>query len=160
MFEAEDRARLAARGADCMADDSWLGFRAPQEGEDLLAWASETLAEFERPWAESTGRYGAGLAVDDGEDSLVGMLSLAPRDGGGLRLSGGIAPSHRGRGIASRALSAASSWAVGEAGFLRVELWIAEWHVGSRRVAEKAGFSLAGVVVVESTDVLYVLNRR
>jgi RimJ/RimL family protein N-acetyltransferase len=57
-----------------------------------------------------------------------------------------IAPSRRGRGAASDALRALLGFAWTLPGIEQVELFIEPWNVGSIRVAEKYGFSPAGLV--------------
>ncbi|HVP75226.1 MAG TPA: GNAT family N-acetyltransferase [Gaiellaceae bacterium] len=52
----------------------------------------------------------------------------------------------RGRGMASRALVLVSRWALSHEGVVRLQLRAAEENRASRRVAEKAGFRLEGVL--------------
>ena len=53
-------------------------------------------------------------------------------------------PAARGAGVASRALTAVSLWALGEAGFHRLELDHSTRNQASCRVAARAGFPLEG----------------
>ena len=55
-----------------------------------------------------------------------------------------VSPWGRGRGYATEAAVAVSRWAL-EQGFRRVEIKAATGNTGSRRVAERSGFSLEGV---------------
>ncbi|HEX6789237.1 MAG TPA: GNAT family N-acetyltransferase [Gaiellaceae bacterium] len=52
----------------------------------------------------------------------------------------------RGRGVMTRALVLAARWALGAGGAARVQLRADVENVASRRVAEKAGFQLEGVL--------------
>ena len=52
----------------------------------------------------------------------------------------------RGRGVMTRALVLAARWALGDGGAARVQLRADVENVASRRVAEKAGFQLEGVL--------------
>jgi RimJ/RimL family protein N-acetyltransferase len=52
----------------------------------------------------------------------------------------------RGRGVMTRALRLAARWAFDESGAARVQLRADVENVASRRVAEKAGFRLEGVL--------------
>lgn len=51
----------------------------------------------------------------------------------------------RGRGVATRAVLLAAAWMFGDLGFERLELRIDTRNGPSRRVAEKAGFTLDGI---------------
>ena len=51
----------------------------------------------------------------------------------------------RGRGVAPRALRLAAAWVLGDLGFARLEVRIDTRNGPSRRVAEKAGFTLEGI---------------
>jgi len=63
--------------------------------------------------------------------------SAARRRGG--RLLG--RPRARRRGVARRAATAVTQWALDDIGFARVELLAATGNTGSRRVAERIGFT-------------------
>jgi RimJ/RimL family protein N-acetyltransferase len=57
-----------------------------------------------------------------------------------------VAPWARGQGVASDAVSAATRWAFGALGLVRIELAHAVANPASCRVAEKAGFLLEGTL--------------
>jgi RimJ/RimL family protein N-acetyltransferase len=90
-----------------------------------------------------------------------------PADPARPELAYGVAPDHRGKGVATRSLRAVSDWLFDVALALNgVELRIDSSNVASRRVAEKAGFSYRGDVVqkVPTTgeryeDLLYVREK-
>ena len=57
-----------------------------------------------------------------------------------------VAPSARGRGVASRALTLLTDWALDELALERVELRITVENEPSIRVAEKCGYEREGVL--------------
>lgn len=107
---------------------------------------------FERTWL---GRYDqadgsrAGFAVvDEAEGSFLGMAALVTLDLDGRQAEAGyiVSPQARGRGVASRALTLLTDWALGELGLERVELRITDGNEASMRVAEKCGYVREGVL--------------
>jgi RimJ/RimL family protein N-acetyltransferase len=96
-------------------------------------------------WALGTG---AVFVVTAPDGSYAGTIDLrvSPADPAVADVGFLIAPHARGRGHATRALRALALWGFDALGLERVE-WKA--HVGntaSRRVAEKAGFTVEGIV--------------
>ncbi|MEI8104361.1 MAG: GNAT family N-acetyltransferase [Actinomycetes bacterium] len=57
-----------------------------------------------------------------------------------------VMPAARGRGIATWALARLTEWAFDELGMLRCELLISCENLGSKRVAERCGYVLEGVL--------------
>lgn len=114
----------------------------------------------------SSWPVGPALAIArSADDQLVGIVYFTVRGAGSVELSYGVAPAHRGQGIATRAARLAAAWALRE-GWDRVELRIADSAAASRRVAVKAGFAEAGRVRTrvasaggEFEDCLYVMRR-
>ena len=107
---------------------------------------------FERTWL---GRYDhadgsrAGFAVvDEADGSFLGMAALVTLDLDGRQAEAGyiVSPEARGRGVASRALTLLTDWALGELGLERVELRITNGNDASMRVAEKCGYVREGVL--------------
>jgi [ribosomal protein S5]-alanine N-acetyltransferase len=104
----------------------------------------------------------AALAMTDAATGeLLGNLALSPAN----ELSYWVAPSARGRGVATRAIRLLREWAWAS-GVDRVELHTHVDNVASQRVAERAGFrrdrvERAGQVVKgETWDVVwFVLDR-
>ena len=89
-----------------------------------------------------------GFAIVDGDGSVLG-LALAPSIDAETRtveLGYLVAPEARGRGVASEALRQLTDWAFAELGALRIELLIGVDNVASRRVAERCGYTLEGVL--------------
>lgn len=88
---------------------------------------------------------GAGLsfcAALAGSDVAVGQAGLWLRHRAEGRAGAGyaIAPSHRGRGLAARALTALTGFAWSLEGLHRIELYIEPWNVASERTARAAGY--------------------
>ncbi|HUR74883.1 MAG TPA: GNAT family N-acetyltransferase [Sporichthya sp.] len=97
-------------------------------------WVSESLAG----WA---------VEVDDGIDwVLAGRVVLRFLDlhDGRVEVGYWVLPAARGRGVATRALSVLSSWALDELGLHRLELEHSVRNQASCRVAVRAGFELEG----------------
>ena len=74
----------------------------------------------------------------------AGVVRAAP-DEGRAEIGYWIGAEHRGRGVAARAVALLSDWAFTQ-GFTRLELHIDPENAASRRVAEKAGYTLEGVL--------------
>jgi RimJ/RimL family protein N-acetyltransferase len=88
------------------------------------------------------------------------LFAVEPRDGGPLLASIGLFPAsdgfaeagywtvaeHRGRGYTTEALGVLADWVFGHLGLRRLELHVDPANVGSRRVAERAGFVAEGLV--------------
>jgi RimJ/RimL family protein N-acetyltransferase len=113
--------------------------RQPASENQVREW----FEQYRRNWSQETG---ASWAVTRGGDVVLGRLALS-----GLDLDDGVAgcaywvvPAARGAGVASRALTVLSAWALGEAGFHRLHLDHSTRNHASCRVADRAGFRLEG----------------
>ncbi len=98
-----------------------------------------------RRYDDNEDRYN--FAVLDTDDSFCGYAVAFDVDRLDLEAELGysVSPWARGRGVATQALDALTTWAFDE-GLLRVSLLIAVSNAGSSRVAEKAGYTLEGVL--------------
>jgi len=88
------------------------------------------------------------FALVDGGGEFLG-LALAPRierEARTTELGYIVAPSARGRGVATAALRLLTEWAFAELGALRLELLIGVENHASKRVAERNGYRLEGVL--------------
>ncbi len=87
------------------------------------------------------------FAILDGDDSFCGYAVAGPihRTDLEAELGYAVSPWARGRGVATAALDALTAWAFGE-GLQRLSLLIAVSNPASSRVAEKAGYTLEGVL--------------
>ena len=87
------------------------------------------------------------LAIAGGDDErLVGVIGFVRDRWDPERAEIGywVTPRARGAGLASRALSLLSRWALEEVGFARIDLQAAVANPGSIRVAERCGYVREG----------------
>lgn len=112
--------------------------RRPASEDQARAW----FEQYRRDWAQETGGH---WAVTGGGD-VLGRIALR-----GLNFDDGVAecaywvlPAARGAGVASRALTALSAWALGPTGFHRLEVEHSTRNNASCRVAVASGFLLEG----------------
>jgi len=100
-----------------------------RDGHD--AWRAERSAT----WA----------VVDRNDDRIAGRVTIVTwlEDGHG-EVSYWLLPRARGRGVATRACVAATHWAH-DLGLHRIQLQHSTANVASRRVAERAGFTIEGI---------------
>lgn len=113
--------------------------RQPASEADVNDW----FDQYRRSWEQEEG---ASWAVTRSGDQMLGRIAL-----GSLNLDDGVAecgywvlPTARGAGVAPRALTAVTAWALDEAGFHRLHLSHSTRNEASCRVAIKAGFPLEG----------------
>lgn len=114
--------------------------RQPASEAQVLDW----FEQYRQNWAQETG---ASWAVTRAAE-VLGRTAM-----GNLNLDDGVAgcaywvlPAARGAGVAARALTAVSAWALGEAGFHRLHLSHSTRNDASCRVAIRAGFRLEGTM--------------
>lgn len=113
-------------------------------------YTSEHAADFLRFAAEQrSSEKGAHLGVfarGESGETLAGGASLAPVDwpNRSAQIGYWTAGSFRNRGVARGAVRLLVDWAFGRLGLERVGLTCDPANVGSRRVAEAAGFQLEG----------------
>jgi RimJ/RimL family protein N-acetyltransferase len=94
-------------------------------------------------WADAS-MFTFGVFLGSGE--LVGMLGLTMRSPGVAEVGFWTVKEHRGNGYITEATLGASRWAFSHLSVDRVE-WRAEvGNAGSRAVAERAGFTIEGVL--------------
>ncbi|MGW3207971.1 GNAT family N-acetyltransferase [Streptomyces sp. NPDC001135] len=114
--------------------------RAADSVEEVAGWIEQWRTSWEAegyaPWA----------VVDETTDELVGRMSLRQivLEDGCAEIAYWTTAQARGRGVAARAATALSRWALDEIGFHRLELLHATANQASCRVAGKAGFALEG----------------
>jgi [ribosomal protein S5]-alanine N-acetyltransferase len=107
---------------------------------------AEGLAWIDRQWRRLDNGEGLSQAiadVDSGEavGAVVLMLQKQPQT---AEIGYWVVDRARGRGFARRAVALLAGWAVGSAGFARVEAFVEPANVSSQRVLEKAGFRREG----------------
>lgn len=96
------------------------------------AWADEDRGEM--TWAVTS--------VDDGR--LLAMVGLHARDATMREIGYWTAPWARNRGIMTAAARLACRFGFDQLGLQRIEWWAGVGNDGSRRVAEKLGFTMEG----------------
>ena len=101
--------------------------------------AHEALAAWDRA---AGGQFSLGILHGQRLHSqrLLGAVGLMPDRPGSVELAYWTRPEERGRGIASRAVRAATRWAHGSLGIPRIWLEIRPGNEPSLRVARGAGF--------------------
>lgn len=115
--------------------------RHPASEEQVREWFEQYRAN----WAQEAG---ASWAVTRGGGEVLGRAALieVDLDDGAAMCAYWVLPAARGQGVASRALTAMSGWALGEAGFHRLRLEHSTRNHASCRVAVKSGFLLEGTL--------------
>jgi len=87
------------------------------------------------------------MIIDRSTDALIGGIGVSLREQPEVAEIGyWVAAGARRRGVATRAATLASRWALAELNLLRLELMTRPDNVASQRVAEAAGFSREGVL--------------
>lgn len=137
-FGLDDVPALQAAFAD---DDvlTWNPGPALSEGVSAVAsWLQER-----NDWSDGSH---ASWAISDPSRSLLGSVSLYKIDAEQSDAEVGywVAPWARGRGLAARAVAAATEFGFAELHLHRLHLFHAVQNVASCRVAEAAGFVLEG----------------
>lgn len=121
----------------------WTRVPSPYALEHAVAWVEQGSPA---QWADDEGAPFAVLDATTGEVlASVGFVRLAARDGL-AEIGYWCAPWARGRGVTTQAVQAVCRWGFGALGLGRVD-WLAQvGNTASRRVAEKAGFTVEGVL--------------
>lgn len=92
-------------------------------------------------------RQGAAFVIADAGDAYVGQIDLRVGADPEVADVGFLTSPHaRGHGYMSAALRAVTEWGIRELGLVRVEWKAHVGNEGSRRVAERAGFTYEGVL--------------
>jgi RimJ/RimL family protein N-acetyltransferase len=107
-------------------------------------FAQTWLGLYERGRRDGT-REGFAV-VDDGEFLGLALAPRIEREARTAELGYIVAPSARGRGVATTALRLLTEWAFEELGALRLELLVGVENHASKRVAERNGYRLEGVL--------------
>jgi RimJ/RimL family protein N-acetyltransferase len=95
-------------------------------------------------WSEGTAAIWLVTAARDGK--LLGSLGLHDITDGMAEVGYWTAAHARGRGITTRALWLACGWALADLGLARIEWQAYVENAASRRVAEKVGFHVEGLI--------------
>ena len=107
-----------------------------------LVNAEAFLANAERGWREGD----LATLVVDVDGAYRGTVDLRPEDGAWAELGFGLHPAARGRGVATRAVTALLGWGFDALGLAGVT-WRADVeNTASLRVAQRCGFTVEGRV--------------
>ena len=121
----------------------WTRVPSPYRREDAVAFVGSFAPQ---EWRSQRGVH---LAVTSTADAaLLGSCGLVAVDPVDLVAEVGywvVAPA-RGRGLAVRAARLLAAWALSAGGLGRLEIRLEPENVASRRVAERLGFRLEGVL--------------
>jgi RimJ/RimL family protein N-acetyltransferase len=120
----------------------WTTIPVPYAESDAV-WFIEEHAP--AVWAGGTGGLWAVCTTDD--ETYAGSMEVR-RDAADPAIGDvgfATAPWGRGRGLTTRALRLACTWAFGSLGLVRIEWRAFVGNEASRRVAEKAGFRYEGL---------------
>ncbi|MCS0601930.1 GNAT family N-acetyltransferase [Streptomyces sp. LP11] len=106
--------------------------------------AADWISQWQRAWAAETQVQWAVAEEESGE--LRGRVALRQilLDDGVAEVAYWTVAGARGRGVAARAATALSRWALEEIGFHRLELHHSTANEASCKVAARAGFTLEG----------------
>ncbi|MDG4862642.1 GNAT family N-acetyltransferase [Streptomyces sp. T-3] len=106
--------------------------------------AARWIADYAGFWQQETAAQW--VITDAADDKALGRMALRTMDlrDGVAECAYWVLPDARGKGVAPRALTTLTEWAVGTAGFHRLELQHSVHNEGSCRVAAKSGFALEG----------------
>jgi ribosomal-protein-alanine N-acetyltransferase len=120
----------------------WFDQPAPSEDPGERQMHEEgVIRRWWREWGDGTSLT---FVIRAGDES-VGEADLQPRPPIAANIAYAVAPEHRRRGFASRAVRLLAVEGLTRFGFHRIELIADVDNVVSRRVAEQAGFTLEGV---------------
>ena len=109
--------------------------------EDLLALIHRTLA------GEPNSPIQFALIAEGGSSlvATVGFHTISTLNGT-AEITYDVSPSHWGRGIATKACRAATSWAFAAKGWHRIQATTVLQHLRSQRVLERCGYRKEGLV--------------
>jgi RimJ/RimL family protein N-acetyltransferase/ketosteroid isomerase-like protein len=135
------------------------GSWAPLTAGVSLARCQALVGDWQAGWRGDRSFQGPALVLTrTGHTRLAGIVGIGERGDRVAELSYGVAPEHRGQGLAARAARLVARWLLAEGQADEVELRIEKDNVASQHVAANAGFSPAGTVVsrVPGTGESYV----
>jgi RimJ/RimL family protein N-acetyltransferase len=119
-------------------------FDQPEPPADPAEHAAKEQAVIRRWWREWTDGTSLTFVIRAGAEA-VGEADLQPRPPITANIAYAVAPAHRTRGYAARAVRLLAVAGLTRFGFRRIELMADVDNVASRRVAVKAGFAYEGI---------------
>jgi RimJ/RimL family protein N-acetyltransferase len=124
-------------------DGAWVPLARGASLVDCEALVGDWLAG----WHNQRSFHGPALViVAAGEPALTGQVGLGDRGDRVVELVYGVAPAHRDRGHATRAVRLTARWLLDEGHADLVELRIDQANSASQRVAAAVGFAAAGTL--------------
>ena len=134
-WQVGDEPALAA-----LLDEPSVARWTPHPSPYTLAHATARIAEDAACWAGGTrAELGVRDATTGALLAVVGLYRLTPAC---TEVGWATAAAARGQGVASEAVGALCRWALAGLGLQRLEARVEVGNSASRRVAEKAGFTL------------------
>jgi RimJ/RimL family protein N-acetyltransferase len=129
-------------------------YHALGQDADVKRWSRPGVLSFEQAAAEIAAAVAVAapevpslVMIVDGEDTVVGALSVAWYGTQRASIGYDLLPGARGRGIATASLRLLSRWLLERhPELVRIELWSIVGNDASDRVAERAGFLREGVL--------------
>ena len=122
----------------------WIPVPVPYTRADGEQWVEDTRRSWaedrELRWVIVEHRAGAPMS------GILGAIGLHARDPTMREVGYWMAPWARGQGIMTDAVRLVCAWGFAELGLGRIEWWANVGNYASRRVAEKAGFTMEGTV--------------
>ena len=115
----------------------WIPVPVPYEHKHAHEWIGARA----RGWAEDQE---LNWIVTDADDRLIGTVALHAHDETMRAIGFWTAPWARRQGVTTAATRLACHWAFDELHLERIEWWAAVGNTGSRRVAERLGFTIEG----------------
>ena len=119
----------------------WTTVPSPYTAEHARAYVEEFS-----PAGWSSGQSLGFAVCDQGSGEVLASVALRQGQHEAWDVGYWAAPAARGRGVVSEALSALCQWGFRELGVERIEWYAEVGNWASRRVAEKAGFTVEGVL--------------
>ena len=121
----------------------WTRVPSPYTRDDAVAFVERIAPGL---WERDEGAPFAVLDATTGDLlASVGFVRFQREDALG-EIGYWCAPWARGRGVTTQAVGAVCRWGFGALGLARVDWYAEVGNAGSRRVAEKAGFTVEGVL--------------
>jgi RimJ/RimL family protein N-acetyltransferase len=140
-WQLADARVLVAFGED---DEFRRWFDQPVPPADRAEHVAKEQAVIRRWWIEWTDGTSLTFVIRAGGEA-VGEADLQPRPPITANVAYAVAPAHRRKGYAARAVRLLAVEGLTRFGFRRIELMADVDNVASRRVAEKAGFTYEGI---------------
>jgi len=142
-------------GLEPLGESHLAGVEAMLGDPDLLRFTripEPVPPDFARTWlgayeeGRREGTREAFAVVEDGEFLGLALAPRIDRETATAELGYVVSPAARGRGVATEALRQLTAWAFDERGLFRLELMISVDNPASKRVAERSGYVLDGVL--------------